>query len=140
MIHSLNLTVACDKKQIDITLYTEHTMKKLISIIILFSLLLVTQISWAYSLHYNITGINNNDALQNALNRLNVIAENNGAPLSVDDINNFHTTAADNIRLALQPFGYFKAQVSGQLSHQGNTYYAKYQVNPGHKCVSPLLI
>lgn len=87
--------------------------------------------SWAYTISYKITGINDPDALQNVQNRLKVITENNGAPLSLDDINNFQASAGDNIEKALQPFGYFKAQVTGQLTHQGINYHASYQVSPG---------
>lgn len=105
-------------------------MKKLIILLIL-SLLLFSQIIGAFTLNYSITGITNNDALQNALNRLKVVAENNGAPLSLDDINNFQATATDNIQKALQPYGYFKSQVTAQIKQSGANYYANYQVIPG---------
>lgn len=106
-------------------------MKKTSRFILLFILLVITESAWAFTLKFNITGISNEAALQNASNRLNVVAQNNGAPLTFNDIQNFHLTAPNNILHALQPYGYYQAQINGQLLHQGNSYTANYQVIPG---------
>lgn len=107
-------------------------MNKYISNIILFLLLLaLSPATLAFTLNYNIVGISNPDALQNALNRLQIIAQNNGVPLTDADVQNFHATAANNISQALQPYGYYQAQISGQIQHRRNTYNATYTVKPG---------
>lgn len=106
-------------------------MNKLIKMILLLLVLVLSPTTWAITLNYNITGISNPDAMQNALNRLQVIAENNGAPLTDADIQHFHATAADNIGQALQPYGYYRAQITGQLQQHGTIYNASYKVIPG---------
>src|SRR5699024_1125193 len=39
--------------------------------------------------------------------------------------------APGEIRQALQPFGYFSPHISSQLSHQGDTWSATYDIDPG---------
>lgn len=52
-------------------------------------------------------------------------------PITEDKIKRFYRVSPDNIRRGLQPYGYFKPQLSSRLEHSGNTWTAIFDINPG---------
>ena len=51
--------------------------------------------------------------------------------LSERRIHQLHRQAPDEIRRALEPYGFFRAEVEATLRHDGDTWQAHYIVNPG---------
>ena len=82
------------------------------------------------TLRTEISGITGT-ALQNTQARLNAIQESYGNDLTIDDIQSYVKHGAENIRIALQPFGYFKADVETQLTHQESQWTAHFIIHPG---------
>src|SRR3990167_852991 len=71
------------------------------------------------------------DALKNAQERLAVEQQFYGTDLTEEDIADFIHNAPDNIRKAIEPFGYFKAQVTSTVIRNGNTWTIRFTINPG---------
>lgn len=51
--------------------------------------------------------------------------------LSSSEIQHFYQQSPKFIQQALQPFGYFKAQIHSTLTHRGNTWVAHHRINLG---------
>jgi translocation and assembly module TamA len=66
----------------------------------------------------------------NVLSRLGLYQERN-RELSPARLRRLHQQAPDEIRTALQPFGYYRAQVDGTLEHDGRVWIATYRVELG---------
>jgi translocation and assembly module TamA len=81
-------------------------------------------------LHTEISGITN-PVLMNVQNRLAIATASFGPVLSVANINTFYKNAPQNIKKAMEPYGYFKAVVHADLSHQGSSWTARFFVTPG---------
>lgn len=69
-------------------------------------------------------------ALQNIQDRFHLVLEEQ-EPLDLQDIQNFFDDSSENIKKALQPFGYFKPIIHARLLHQNGAYIAQYQIDPG---------
>ena len=84
------------------------------------------------SLKYNITGIKG-APLNNANARLQAAKKDlNGKPTQ-QQIQTLYSDGPNQIKQAIEPFGYFKASVSSQLTRSGNKWIADYKVNPGRR-------
>ncbi|HEX2224053.1 MAG TPA: autotransporter assembly complex family protein [Thermoanaerobaculia bacterium] len=51
--------------------------------------------------------------------------------LTEERIRRLHTRSEEEINLALQPFGYYRPSVQGTLERDGDTWVARYTVDPG---------
>ncbi len=71
------------------------------------------------------------DALKNVQDRLAVEQKLYGKHLTSDDVRNFYNHAKDNIRSALKPYGYFRADIHSALYRDKTTWVAQFQINPG---------
>jgi len=102
-------------------------MKKILFVIFAILVSLIVQSSLAApTLKNNIRGIS--DALlDNVTTRLS-LKQNALAQLTPETIKSFYQEAPNEIRQALQPFGYFKASVKSALSHKGETWQAYYTI------------
>lgn len=82
------------------------------------------------TLDYKITGVQG-PAFNNAMQRLRDIQTRYEQTLTDSAIIKLYQQGAKEIRSALQPFGYFNAKVTSQLTHQGNRWVANYSVELG---------
>jgi len=103
--------------------------RSLIALIVIFWL--VISLANAVTLHLKITGISG-PAANNVTQRLEALQQNYGENLTRDQIRDFYQHAPENIRQALQPYGYFKAAVKEeQLTYQGDDWTASFHISPG---------
>ncbi len=101
--------------------------KKILFIIVSFILLLPLT-SWADEvLRLEIKGVKG-PALTNVTTRLKLLQNNH---LDAQAIKVFFNKAPKTIKSSLEPFGYFKADVLSQLTHQGSTWIARFTIYPG---------
>jgi translocation and assembly module TamA len=69
--------------------------------------------------------------LKNVAARLNIKQDLAAKPLTIATIQRLNKEAPDDISKALQPYGYFKVQVTSRLSQVNNKWYAEYYINLG---------
>jgi translocation and assembly module TamA len=111
-------------------------MKHALRLILIVILLSGTNLLWAAeSLRVHIIGLQD-AALKNAQDRLGVAQQDYGAHLTTQNIQDFFNKAPDNIRKAIEPYGYFKTKVQARLIHHDSEWLATFNVIPG----PPLLI
>jgi len=68
---------------------------------------------------------------RNALAVASIVNASNSGELSTNQIRRLHVRAAEEIELALQPFGYYRATIGSALDTAEPTWLARYDVNPG---------
>ncbi|MES2219038.1 MAG: BamA/TamA family outer membrane protein [Pseudomonadota bacterium] len=81
-------------------------------------------------LHTDIVGLPG-AALKNAQDRLLIAQSEYGAHLTPAAIKRFYKNAPKNIKAAIEPYGYFKAEVYPSLYHQGDQWTARFVIEPG---------
>lgn len=91
-------------------------------LIILISFLLSTHAWGAHNLKIKVTGITG-EALKNVQMRLSQIETN--------DSQVFLQQAPEQIKQALQPFGYFKSEIHSKLINNSTEWYALFSIDPG---------
>lgn len=84
----------------------------------------------AQSLTVQIQGLEG-ELLENARALLDIHALSRRGPFSAARIRRLHARAPEQIRQALQPFGYYRAQVRGELIEGEADWVARYEVEPG---------
>lgn len=102
--------------------------KLLLSCIIFLSL-----VTFAYAnenLRFEIQGVEG-DLLKNVQTRLKVVEESYGAELTVEEIHKFYKQAPQEIRKAVEPYGYFQPIVQSNLNQRGSTWNASFQIKLG---------
>ncbi len=62
---------------------------------------------------------------------LSISAAAREGQVAVERIRRLHARAPGEIRLALQPFGYYRAQVETELRAEGDRFLARYRIDPG---------
>lgn len=67
----------------------------------------------------------------NVMQNLTLAAEREHPLLEPHRLQRLHQRAAEEIRLALRPFGYYRAEVTAELSERDGVWLARYQVAPG---------
>ncbi|MFQ5487127.1 MAG: autotransporter assembly complex family protein [Gammaproteobacteria bacterium] len=77
-----------------------------------------------------ITGIGGKAAV-NVRAFLSIEKERNNPSLSKARLQRLHHRARQEIRHALQPFGYYRPHIEAELSWQGATWQAHYRIDPG---------
>ncbi|HSW69099.1 MAG TPA: BamA/TamA family outer membrane protein [Gammaproteobacteria bacterium] len=108
-------------------------MKRIIiTIILIFVYLLLSSTAFAeQSLQVKIEGIMG-PPLQNIQDRLAVLQTSYGHELSSAEVHDFYQKAPENIKKALEPFGYFKASITRrQLLYQNGQWRAYFAIDPG---------
>ncbi len=86
--------------------------------------------AYADTVIFNINGIKG-AALTHIEAKLNILETSYPAPLSEKDIQAIYQKTPADIKEALQPYGYFKATLFSQLTHQKNKWTIHCQVIPG---------
>jgi translocation and assembly module TamA len=104
-------------------------MKKIILNFIAIICYTCCTISYAAELTYKIQGIEN-PLLANVQARLRDELPN-PQQLTDKQIHSWHQQSEEQIRHALEPFGYFKPIIHSSLIQQTNNWIATYQINPG---------
>lgn len=105
-------------------------MKLPIIITILFLSCTSNALAYDQILRTEVTGISG-AALTNVKERLQVVQEAMGSHLDDAAIQDFIKTAPTNIEAALQPYGYFKAQVHTHLTQHANVWTSSFHIIPG---------
>jgi translocation and assembly module TamA len=95
-------------------------------------LLLTPTAAWASppELRIEITGISG-DMLANVQAGLSLYLQRDHPLLSEALIRRHHQNAPEQIRKALEPFGYYRPQIESILEHDGNRWIARYMIAPG---------
>jgi translocation and assembly module TamA len=82
------------------------------------------------SIEVTVEGIANQQ-LENVLNSLS-IEQLKGLPhVTAGLVRRLHLKAPDEIRKALQPFGYYRPTITSRLQHSGKIWHAVYTIDPG---------
>ena len=84
----------------------------------------------AAAVHVEIEGLPDAER-DNARLRLSIAAASERADLDQAQIERLHQQAEEEIRSALQPYGYYQAQIEAQLSGQAPDWHALYRVQAG---------
>jgi translocation and assembly module TamA len=84
----------------------------------------------AETLHTDIVGLQG-AALKNVQDRLLIAQNEYGSKLNSAAIERLFKHAPKNIKAALEPYGYFKAQVYPSLARRGDQWYARFVIEPG---------
>lgn len=82
-------------------------------------------------LHIELHGIQDS-VLKNTEARL-AILKNSQGELTANKIQSIYAQAPNNIRLAMQPYGYFRPSIQANLSHNNDTWTASFHIQPGQK-------
>ena len=82
------------------------------------------------SYQVKITGIQN-DALNNAISRLAINQKSVGR-LTPYKIKTLYRTSSKAIQAAIEPYGYFRSSINANLTRNGNSYQAIFNVTPGN--------
>lgn len=78
----------------------------------------------------DISGIDG-DALSNVQTRLDIEQASYQGELTATDIKNFYQDAPQHIQKALEPYGYFKPEISAKLTEHHSLWNAQFKVKPG---------
>ncbi|MEO8431097.1 MAG: autotransporter assembly complex family protein [Acidobacteriota bacterium] len=78
--------------------------------------------------NFNLKG---SDLRQNVLSALSIESASEEDGQTEGRIRQLHKKAPDEIRRALQPFGYYKPSIEATLDREGDTWEARYQIDPG---------
>ncbi len=107
-------------------------MKRFLTLIILFICLLQSSLAFSnQSINFNISGVSE-PLRKNILDRLTALQQSYGTELNVTDIQALYKNAPANIRSALEPFGYFKAEIKKQqLVYRDNQWHLNFSILPG---------
>ena len=87
--------------------------------------------AWAdEKLRIEVEGLDD-DLRRNALATLTLEEARRDKDLTEERIRRLQTRGEEEIRLALQPFGYYRPAIQGSLERDGDTWVARYTVEPG---------
>lgn len=103
---------------------------RFLRILVLTALLLPTAARAAERVRIEIEGLDR-DLRRNVLATLSLEEAKGDDDLAEDRIRRLHANAPDEIKLALQPFGYYRPAVQSALEREGDTWVARYTVEPG---------
>lgn len=102
----------------------------LLMITLVFLLLSSSSVFAGLTLQIEIKGLQG-DALKNAQERLTIEQQFYGTDLTEEDIADFMHNAPDNIRQAIEPFGYFKPQIISTLTRNGIIWTVHFSIKLG---------
>ncbi|MFP5289126.1 MAG: POTRA domain-containing protein, partial [Thermoanaerobaculia bacterium] len=71
------------------------------------------------------------DLRRNVVANLSLEEARDDDDLNEDRIRRLHASAPEEIETALQPFGYYRPGVQSALEREGDTWVARYTVEPG---------
>lgn len=95
----------------------------------LVSLALIAMPSWA-DIGVSIEGVDG-ELEDNVLQKLGIRAQAERSDLDQTLVEVLHEDAPDDIREALQPFGYYNPKIDGELSGKAPEWQARYRIDPG---------
>lgn len=95
-------------------------------------MLLASTAAWpqAPELEIEISGVSG-DMLSNAQANLSLYLQRNHPLLGEALIRRHHRSAPAEIKKALEPFGYYHAEIEAELEQDGNRWTARYRITPG---------
>lgn len=97
----------------------------------LFLLCFVPALAWAaLTVEVRVEGIDG-ALYDNVMQRLTLEAERSHPLLEEYRLRRLHQLAAEEIRAALRPFGYYRPEVEAMLSEQNGGWLARYRIMPG---------
>jgi len=97
---------------------------------LLFVLCSAHAVSAALSVEVTVTGLE--DPLEtNVLNSLEILQKKDDEQLTVRWLKRMHKQAPDQIRTALQPYGYYNPIIEAKLTEVEGTWLADYSIKPG---------
>ncbi|MGD9152629.1 MAG: BamA/TamA family outer membrane protein [Gammaproteobacteria bacterium] len=105
-------------------------MRRVILFIALISLCQLALAQGTLKFNVQITGLEKSLS-DNAVARLNALQKPVKDNLTPNIIQNLFQKGTKEIRLAIQPFGYFKPSITKKLTSKNNVWTAYYNVNPG---------
>ena len=106
-------------------------LRNIIALLLFSNVLLFSQVCLAGEvLHTEIFGLLGPGA-KNAQDRLSVNQASYGKNLTEANVQHFYKNGVQNIKAAIQPYGYFKSIVNGKLYHQNNIWTARYIIVAG---------
>lgn len=97
---------------------------------VLFLICLLPQLSLALDVEVKVSGLSR-ELKSNVLAFLSVEREKGREHLTPSRLRLLHRKAKDEIRQALQPFGYFKPRIEASLEEEDQRFLLKYRVEPG---------
>jgi translocation and assembly module TamA len=71
------------------------------------------------------------DLRRNVLATLSLQEARKDKKLTEEKIRRLHSRAAEEIKTALEPFGYYRPAVQSSLEREGSTWVATYRIDPG---------
>ncbi|MFO0754779.1 MAG: autotransporter assembly complex family protein [Thermodesulfovibrionales bacterium] len=80
--------------------------------------------------HISVEGVEG-DLLENILGYLSIEQHKKDADLSEEDVRRLYEQAPEEIRSALQPFGFYKPDITSALSREEGAWRAHFQIAPG---------
>lgn len=101
-----------------------------IRLVLLLALMPLCGLAHALSLTIKYEGIGG-DELKNVQAYLTIEKEKNTQGLYPGRLRRLHNLAADQIKTALQPFGYYKVKVQGELTQNADRWTARYVIDRG---------
>ncbi len=81
---------------------------------------------------FNVEGVSD-PALANIKIRLKTLSGPSSTPLSPKEIQTIYHEAPEEIKLALQPFGFFSPTIQSSLTQEGQQWVAHYRIIPGQQ-------
>lgn len=84
----------------------------------------------AVELHITVSGVDG-PLYENVMARLSINLQKDNERLQPRAIRRLHRLAAEDIRSALAPFGYYHPVINGSLEQRGDAYYAEYTIQKG---------
>jgi len=85
---------------------------------------------WGIELQVEVTGLDD-DLTQHVQGHLDIYQARKDPELTVGRLHRFHRIAGDQIKTALQVYGYYDPTVTSELTQEGEGWSATYQVVPG---------
>lgn len=103
---------------------------KCLRLFVLVLCLVLAKSAFALTLTVKVSGLEA-DELQNVLLFLDIYKEKDNPKLLPSRLHRLHALAPKQIKRALEPFGYYRAEVSAQLTQSVDAWEASYRVVPG---------
>ncbi|HEX7043271.1 MAG TPA: autotransporter assembly complex family protein [Burkholderiales bacterium] len=93
-------------------------------------LLLPAPVLAALALEVTVVGVDG-AVRDNVLATLTIYEERERSDLTAARVRRLHANALEQIRSALQPFGYYRPRIKATLAQEGDRWHARYEIDPG---------
>lgn len=105
-------------------------MKSIIRYLLICAALIGHSFVYADTINFKLIGLNNG-SLSNAMARLKLERDSYGNELTTANIQSIYQQAPNEIRKAIEPYGYFHPIIHSTLRHDNNNWLATFTINPG---------